>query len=471
MKPYVKIINIAVMLALLPGCAALGIDYHRPDNNLPATYAEADDSTADNAVAESASKWWTLFQDAQLNALVEKAYENNVDIKLAVARIEEADAQMREVGANLLPSVDLGGSAVRKRVTEAGTAPQISINPSSNYKLGLNSSIELDFWGKLRRAKEAARANYLSTQYAKETVLWSLSSLVANNYLMIRSLDSQITVNQENQKISEESLALTKRRQEGGVASALDVYQAELVLADLKSQALELARMRAISEHQLGVLTGELDLKINQAELLAMPTPPTPPAGLPSSLLEARPDVHQAEQAMVAANANIGIAKAALYPSVSLTGEYGGESLELGDILKSAARIWSFGLTLNLPIFNGGKLDSKVDQATAKEKQALASYINSIQTAFREVNDALVNVRLYKAREAIALSKQETAQQMLDVAQNRYKAGYSAYIDVLDAQRTHHEATQSFVQSRQNTLMATVDLFKALGRGWQEPEN
>jgi len=468
MKPYLKIINIAVMFALLPGCAALGIDYQRPESNLPATYAEVGGNQQDNPVAESTDKWWTLFEDAQLNALIEKAYQNNVDIKLAAARIEEADAQMREVGANLLPSVDLGGEAVRKRVTEAGTATQVSINPSSNYNLALNSSIELDFWGKLRRAKEAARANYLSTQYAKETVLWSLSSLVANNYLMIRSLDSQITVNQENQKISEESLALTKRRQEGGVASALDVHQADLVLADLKSQALELERLRAISEHQLGVLTGELDLKINQAELLAMPMPPTPPSGLPSSLLEARPDVRQAEQTMVAANANIGIAKAALYPSVSLTGEYGGESLELGDILKSAARIWSFGLTLNLPIFNAGKLDSRVDQATAKEKQALASYMNAVQTAFREVNDALVNVRLYKAREAIALSKQETAQKMLDVANNRYKAGYSAYIDVLDAQRTHHEATQSFVQSRQNTLIATVDLFKALGGGWQK---
>ncbi|MGZ8270208.1 MAG: efflux transporter outer membrane subunit [Methylophilus sp.] len=469
MKPYLRTINIVVMLALLPGCQLLGIDYKRPDSNLPETYVETGGQSSDSAAVEAPSKWWTLFQDKQLDALVEKAYQNNTNIKLAVARIEEADAIMREVGASLLPTVDLGGAATRSRVTEAGasTVP-IGNNPRNNYKLALNSSIELDFWGKLSRAKEAARANYLSTQYAKETVLWSLSSLVANNYLIIRSLDSQLAVNQDNQKSSEESLALTKRRQEGGVVSILDVHQAELVLADLKSQALELKRLRALSEHQLGVLTGELGLRINQADLLALPTPPTPPAGLPSSLMEARPDVRQTEQAMVAANANIAIAKAALYPSISLTGALGGESVELSDILKSAARIWSFGLTLNLPIFNGGKLNSRVDQATAKEKQALASYQTSIQTAFREVNDALVNVRLYKEREAIAQSKEAISKKMLDVAQNRYKSGYSAYIDVLDAQRSHYEATQSFVQSRQNVLIATVDLFKALGGGWEK---
>jgi outer membrane protein, multidrug efflux system len=468
MKPYLKIINIAVMLAFLPSCTMLGLDYKRPDNVLPQTYTETDVQPTVGDVKQTPSQWWTLFQDAQLDQLVEKAYQNNTDIQLAVARIEEADAQMREVGAALLPTVDLGGGATRSRVTESGANPVISSNPRNNYNLALSSSVELDFWGKLRNAKKAARANYLSTQFAKDTVLWSLSSLVANNYLIIRSLDSQIAVNLENQTISEESLALTKRRQEGGIVSILDVHQAELLLADLKSQALELKRQRALSEHQLGVLTGELDLKIDQADLLALPTPPTPPAGLPSSLMEARPDVHQAEQAMIAANANIAIAKAALYPSISLTGEYGGESLELGDILKSAARIWSFGLSLNLPIFNAGKLDSRVDQATAKEKQALAGYQSAVQTAFREVNDALVNVRLYKEREAIAQSKQEIAQKMLDVAQDRYKAGYSAYIDVLDAQRTHHEATQSFVQSRQNVLTATVDLFKALGSGWQK---
>jgi outer membrane protein, multidrug efflux system len=472
MKNKIKTNNLVVLSTLsiallaLSSCKAVGPDYVRPNSPLPAQFAQADAQ----ALATNMNEWWKLYEDAQLTALIEKAQKNNTDIQFAVARIEEADAMMREVGAALLPSVDLNGNAVRNRVTEAGIFPVFAGNPRSNYNLALNSSIELDFWGKLKRAKEAARASYLGTQYAQETVRWSLASLVANHYLMIRSLDSQLVVNQENLKISDESLALTKRRLAGGIVSILDVHQAELVRENLLTQATEIKRLRALSQHQLAVLTGELDLTIHQAELLALPVPPSPPAGLPSSLLSARPDVRQAEQALVAANANIGLAKAAFYPSVSLTGSLGGESIELGDILKSAARIWSLGLALNLPIFNAGKLDARLDQATAKQKQALANYTSTIQTAFREVNDALANVRQYREQEAIALSKQATAKKMLQVAENRYKAGYSGYFEVLDAQRSHHEATQAFVQSRQNVLTATVSLFKALGGGWQTAE-
>jgi outer membrane protein, multidrug efflux system len=469
MKPTMRTIALLVSVTWLAGCTLLGPLYQRPEASevsLPEQFKQADQAEA----MQAPNDWWTLYQDTQLNALVEKALQNNTDIKLAVARIEEADASMREVGAALLPSVDLSSTAVRNRVTEAGIFPVFAANPRNSYNLALNSSIELDFWGKLRRAKEAARANYLSTQYAKETVAWSLSSLVANNYLIIRSLDSQLNVNAANQKISEESLALTKRRLEGGVVSVLDVHQAQLALDNLKSQQVELQRQRAISEHQLGLLTGDLNVDVASAELLTLPTPPMPPAGLPSSLMEARPDVRQTEQQLIAANANIGVAKAALYPSITLTGAFGGESLELNDLLKSAARVWSLGIGLDLPIFNAGRLDAKVDQATAKQKQALASYQASVQTAFKEVNDALVSLRRYKEVEVIAQSRQETAKKMLDVSQNRYKSGYSAYLEVLDAQRSYYEATQSFVQSRQNVLTASVDLFKALGGGWQPVE-
>jgi multidrug efflux system outer membrane protein len=184
--------------------------------------------------------------------------------------------------------------------------------------------------------------------------------------------------------------------------------------------------------------------------------------------MDARPDIRQAEQQLVAANANIGIAKAALYPSVSLSGAYGGESLELTDITKSLARIWTLGLDVSLPIFNGGRLNSRVDQATALQKQALANYIGVSQTAFTEVRDAFVSARVNREREAIAQSKQTITQNMLNIAQNRYKAGYSSYLEVLDAQRSHNEATQAFVQSRQDSLTSTVSLFKALGGGWSE---
>jgi outer membrane protein, multidrug efflux system len=451
---------------VLASCMLVGPNYERPKLALPESYGETGQTLEASTLNEIPNQWWTLYEDPELNAIVEKAFKNNSSIKGAVARIEEADAQMREVGAYLLPTVDLGGNGTRTRVTESGPFPPFGQNPRNNFNLSLNSGIELDFWGKLRRAKEAARANYLATTYAKEMVMLSTESLVVNSYLNIRSLDSQLTNVKENLKISDESLALAKRRQEGGIVSILDVQQASLVRDNLLSQEQELMRTRKLAEHVLNILTLE-EVKLEQADLASLPMPPTPPLGLPSAILENRPDVREAEQAMVAANANIGLAKAALYPSISLTGTLGGESVELGDVLKSASRIWSYGLSLNLPIFNGGALSSKVDQASARQKQALQSYVGTVATAFKEVNDALVNLRQFKAIEEIEASKKETTKNMLDVAQNRYKAGYSSYLDVLEAQRSHIEASQTFVISRQNTLTATVDLFKALGGGWQ----
>lgn len=466
MRSHIKILNVMAMLMVLPGCAMLGLDYERPKTALPESYEQVEQAS----LTEIPDKWWTLYQDPQLNALVEKALNNNSDIKQAVARIEEADAEMREVGAALLPTVDLDGNGTRSRVTESGIFPVFGDNPRNNYNLSLNSSIELDFWGKLRRTKEAARANYLATQFAKETVQLSTESLVVTSYLNIRSLDSQLSNVKESLAISEESLALAKRREEGGIVSILDVQQASLARDDLLLQEQELIRTRKLTEHVLNILTLE-EVHLDQADLASLPMPPMPPVGLPSALLENRPDVREAEQGLVAANANIGVAKAALYPSISLTGSFGGESLELSDVLQSASRIWSYGLSLHLPIFNGGALSSRVDQASAREKQALQNYIGTVATAFKEVNDALVNLRQYRAIASIADSKRTTTSAMLEVAQNRYKAGYSSYLEVLEAQRSQIEASQSFVQSRQNALTATVDLFKTLGGGWQQKDD
>jgi outer membrane protein, multidrug efflux system len=469
MKRYLNMLMVVALLTGLSGCALLGIDDERPHLfALPDSYGDAQTALPSDLAKLDAipSAWWTLYQDPQLNALVEKAIQNNSNIQAAVARIEEADAQMREAGAALLPTVDLGADGVRNRVTETGFFPPFGPNPRENYNLSFRASFELDFWGKFKRTKEAARANFLSTQYAKEMVKLSTESLVVNSYLNLRSLDSQLTNVRENLSISEESLALAKRRQEGGIVSILDVQQASLVRDDLLLQEQETIRLRKLTEHVLNILTLE-EVNLDEASLASLPMPPIPPVGVPSSLLENRPDVRQAEQEMIAANARMGAAKAALYPSISLTSSFGGESFALGDILKSASRIWSYGLGLNLPIFNGGILSSRVDQASARQKQALQAYISAVSTAFKEVNDALVNLRQYHTIENIADSKKETTQAMLAVARNRYQAGYSSYLDVLEAQRSHIEAAQSFVQSRQNTLNATVDVFKALGGGWQ----
>lgn len=466
MKP----ICVVVAALFFTGCQAVGPDYQRPAIDLPAQYAEV--SQDNQQSSQIINNWWILYQDHALNDLLEKALQNNTDIKLAVARIEEADAVMREVGAFLLPQIDLDATAKRSRVTEAGANPLFANNPRNNYNVQLGTTFELDFWGKLRRAKESARAQALSSRYAKDTVALSLAGLVVSNYLMYKSLQSQITIVENNLKSRDASLALTQHRLEGGVASALDLHQAEVASANLSAQLIELTRLKSLNLHQLAVLTGDLDLSqrglnASPATGEVLPVPPSPPAGLPSSLLASRPDVRQAEEAMIAANANIGVAKAALYPNISLTASLGGESLALSDILKSSARIWTGGLNLYLPIFDSGKLNAKVGQVSAKQKQALANYEGVIQNAFREVNDALVNFRQQSARESALLLAQNSAKKALDIAENRYQSGYSGYIDVLDAQRVYNEAGLAYVQSRQARLIASVDLFKALGGGWQ----
>lgn len=462
-------IGVTVILPslLLAGCQSVGPDYARPKQVLPTAYQEAQATEGTEAVS---NQWWKLYQDAVLDDLIAKASTNNTDVKIAVARIEQADAYLREVGAALFPQVNLDSSASRYKVTEVGATPIFGgVSPTrSNYNLKLGTTFELDFWGKLRRAQESARAQALASRFAKDTVDLSLKSLVTGDYLLLRSLEAQIALSTSSMKSREDSLALTKRRLEGGVSSALDVHQAEVAYSNLKAQLADLTRQRAIIEHQLAVLTGDLDLKIVAGDIQSLPIPPVPPVGLPSSLLEARPDVRQAEQNLVAANAQIGVAKAALFPSISLTAGFGGESKDLGDVLKSAARIWNGGLSLNLPVFDSGRLNSKVDQASAAQKQLLASYESAIQHAFEEVNDALVNVRQNTERETALNTSQAAASKALEIANNRYKSGYTGYLEVLDAQRVFNEASLAYVQSRQARLIATVELFKALGGGWVE---
>ncbi len=469
MMPRIKIFGLVLLATLLPGCVLMGPDYERPLFSLPAIFSSDEVAGADQAPLSAESPWWELYQDAVLTKLVNQALQNNTDIKVAVARIEEADAFAREVGAALFPQIDLDGSATRSRVTESGAFSSFNgMNPRENYRIQLGTTYELDFWGKLRRAKESAKAQALSTRYARDTVALSLAGLVTSNYLQLRSLESQIALSEDSLRTRNESLALTKKRLEGGVSSALDVHQAEVASSNLAAQIVELKRLRAISEHQLALLTGQLDLKILAGDINQLPLPPLPPAGLPSSLLEARPDIRQAEEQLVAQNANIGVAKAALFPTISLTANYGGESNELGDVLKTAARIWSGGLALNLPIFDAGRLSARLDQATAQQKQALASYEGAIRTAFQEVNDALVTVRQNAEREALLDSSRESAKKAVEISENRYKSGYSAYIDVLDSQRVYNDAAIAYIQSRQARLIASVDMFKALGGGWQD---
>lgn len=465
MMKKLRLITIGIAFGYLTGCALVGPDYKRESDSLPATFSEMNDTTSTDDVMQA---WWTHYDDPQLNDLVKLALQNNTSIQLATARIEEADANMREIGASLFPEVNLSGAATRSKVTEKGANPVFGNAIRNDYSIGLSTAYEIDFWGKIRRAKESVRALAIGSRDAKQTVQLSLIGLVASNYLQLRGLEAQIAVTKDNQKSRAESLDLTKRRLEGGVASGLEVSQAEVAVSDLEAQLIELNRLRAITLHQLAVLTGVLDLQLQVADIRQVAMPPVPPTGLPSTLLEHRPDIREAEQNLIAQNAQIGVAKAALYPSISLTGSLGAESAELSDLLKSGSSIWSLGLGLDLPIFDAGKRKARVDQQTAKQKQALAQYQAAIQSAFKEVNDALVTRRLNIEREQALTKSATSAKNALAVAQNRYKAGYSSYLEVLDAQRVYNNASIAEIQAKQASFLATVDLFKALGGDWRQ---
>ncbi len=451
---------------LLGGCAAVGPDYQRPALSLPGAYPDA--PAGAEAPAAVRSEWWKLYGDARLDALVAAALERNADLRIAVARIEEADANLREAGAAFLPEIDAGAQPNRSRISSRTASPVPASVPlvRNDVRLTLGTAFELDFWGKLRRAFEATRALALGSRYARDVVTLSLAGLTTQAYFSLSSLDAQLALTRETLASRQETLELVRRRAQGGIASDLEVNQAEAARADAAAQLAELQRQRALAEHQLATLTGTLDLRLAPGDLLGLPLPPQPPAGLPSTLLQRRPDVLQAEQQLIAANAQIGIARAALFPTVSLTSYYGGESTALATVLSNGARIWSLGFGMSLPLFDAGRYAARAQAAEARQRQSVASYQKAVETAFREVADALTTLQQAAASEQALQQRADAARAALRLARLRYEAGYSGYLEVLDSQRTANDAGLAFLRNRQSRLNASVDLMKALGGGW-----
>ncbi len=466
-RPRLTLLALAIPLALA-GCA-LGPDYQRPDARvaLPESYANAAAASDPTTAPAVDSRWWNLFGDAQLTALVDQALASSPDALTAAARIEEADAVLRQVDAALLPQIDANAGVSRSRTILPNAVEPTGLLRNTN-KIGLSTSFELDVWGRLRRASEAARAQALGTRYASETVSLSLAASVTQAYLNLRAIDAQLLVNRDSVSSQARSTQLARVRFDSGYASQLDVQQAEGALATYTAAQVQLEKSRALAESLLGLLVGQPGLKVGAGDLRSLPVPPTPPAGLPSSLLEARPDVRKAETDLIAANAKIGVAKAALFPSITLTGSFGRESRDLSDLFSPAAAVWSIGAGLTQPIFEGGRLRAQVEQVSAQQKQSLEAYRKSVQTAFREVNDALITVRQNGDSEVALGQAMQAAKRSLQLAQARYDSGYSPYLEVLTAQRTSNDATLAWVQNRQARLSSSVDLFKALGGGWKD---
>lgn len=455
----------ALAAVLLSGCM-VGPDYVRPELPLPARFAASADGQPQVAVARG---WWKLFNDDTLNALVDRALTDNSDVQRAVARIEQADAVLREVGAALFPDVGVGAAASRSRISGVATPiPAGAPLYRNNFQTSISTSFEIDFWGKLRRASEAARAQALGTRYAKDTVELTLVSQLVGSYLNLRALDAQLALSRDTLATRRDNATILRTRVERGLTNDLELQQALGAVAAIEAQIADLRRSRAIAENQLGLLSGQLDLAIAPGDLRTLPLPLQPPAGLPSSLLDARPDIRQAEADLAAASAQIGVAKAALYPSISLTGNYGSQSRELSDLFSGPANIWSLGVGLDLPLFDAGRRSARVDQASAQQKQALASYVSAVRSAFTDVRDALVAGEQY-AQSVVALQAQfDAAARSLELAQKRYDAGYSRYLEVLDAQRSANDASLALVRARQSQLAEVVNLYVALGGGWAE---
>ncbi|HET7198502.1 MAG TPA: efflux transporter outer membrane subunit [Burkholderiales bacterium] len=460
--------KIPLLASLALAACTVGPDYRRPAVEVPAQFPAALAPQAGGLAAD----WWKLYGDAALDELVETARRNNSDLRLAAARVQEAEGALREARAALFPDVSAGYSYTRNRVSTVASPP---VPPSfpvtrANHQALASTSYELDFWGRYARASEAAQAGLLGSIFSRDVVELTLVGAVAQAYFALRSLDAQIAVLDSSIKGRQDSLEIARARLDAGLAPELDVYQAQSALADLRVQRRDAVRGRAVVEHQLAGLTGKLDLALPAGELFKLPLAPVPPAGLPSALLERRPDIRQAEETLVAANAQIGVARAALFPSVSLTAAFGGQSSELADLFTGPARIWTLGAGVAAPVFDAGRRSARVDQAVARRDQALAGYRKAIETGFREVSDALVNVEASAASEDELEVRLQAARNALELSNARYQAGYSPYLEVLDAQRTANDAELAFVRNRQARLSFSVDLMKALGGGWQASE-
>ena len=459
MKPGLLLI-VPLSMALF-GCANVPDD-SRPSAALPAQFAATPPS---QFTAILRPDWWALFDDSRLTGLVESALKNNVDVRLAASRVEETAAVLGITQSANWPQLDLGAAVSRSRASALNGQPLAPGGAeSTTHRLALSTSFEIDLWGKLRNANAAAQAQLLAAQYSQDAVQLALAASTAQTYFSLRVLDAQLALNAATQTSREESLKLVDKRAAAGVASPLEAAQARAALAAVAAQRPELQRQRSLLENQLGVLTAEPGLQVAASN--ALPQPAIAPAGLPSALLERRPDVRQAEAQLQAARAQVQVVRAALWPTLSLSGSFGGQSAELVDLLKGGARIWSIGPSLLLPLIDGGRNAARTEQARAQAEQAAIGYQKAVQAAFRDVADALASTAQGAALEAEVDKQRAAAAEVLRIATRRHEAGYAGYLEVLDAQRGVQEADLALLRTRTLRLDASVVLIKALGGGW-----
>jgi multidrug efflux system outer membrane protein len=415
--------------------------------------------------------WWEVFQDQQLTAFLEEAITNSWDIKIAAARVLQAEAAARITRSQYFPSVSAGGDWATTRTSQTGPSKVPSgVNPQREYGdvfVGMNA-YEVDLWGKLRRANEAARATLLATVEAENTVRQTLVAEVATAYLDLLELDLELQIAQNTYAARTNSLELTRSREQGGVASVQDVHQSRILVLTAEAAIIETRQRIEQQENLLCLLLGRNPGPIARSvPLISQTRRAEVPAGLPSTLLERRPDVRAAEQQLVAANADVGQAKAAFYPQLTLTGFYGYQTVALSDLFTSASRTWQFGPAVSFPLFTGGRLRGNLKLAEARFQEAVATYKRAVQTAFREVSDSLI---AYQRSQEFRAKQEENTQAHRDAAgtaADRYEGGVTSYLEVLYNEQELFSAELSLAQARRNEFLSVIQVYRALGGGWQ----
>ena len=452
---------LAVAMGLaLSGCASVGPDYQRPETPAPEWRINIQQA---NDLANTL--WWKQFQDPVLNELIQIALQENKDVKIAAARVDEYLGRYGVTRSDQFPQIGANAAGSRTRNSENSRAAA-GENPVNSYQVDLGVSFELDLWGKLRRATEAARADLLAAEEAQRTVILTLVSQLANSYVRLLDFDKQLTITRATLKTRQESVRINRLRFQAGLISELDYQQA---IAEYQAAAVQvplLERLIAQQENAISLLLGRNPGRIVRGSDLDGLAQLQVPAGLPSDLLERRPDIRQAEQQLIAANALIGVAKAAFFPAISLTGLLGTASNDLSDLFKGPSRTWQFAGQLAQPIFTGGALTGQLQVAEAVQQQALLNYQQVIQKAFAEVDDSLVTVTTLREQLKDEAAQVKALQRTLDLATLRYRNGYSDYLTVVDAERNLYTAQRQYVQDQGNLFIALVNLYKTMGGGW-----
>jgi multidrug efflux system outer membrane protein len=458
---------VGAALALLAAGCAVGPNYERPAVEVPPSFRFDDGRSTEPASRELVNAaWWSLLQDPALDALIEEGLANSKDLAIAAARVDAFYGAYGSTRAGLFPQVGAEVVGSRQRVTEHGAGGALLRNPSNSVQFDAFASWELDLFGRLRRLSEAARTELLSSEAGRRAAVLSLTSAVATGYVNLRALDRQLAISQDTVRSRSDALGLFEKRYAGGVISELELNQARSEYAAALASVPDFERQIAQQENALSILIGRNPGPIARGRPIEELTLPAVPAGLPSELLERRPDIFEAEQALVAANARIGAARALYFPSISLTGLLGGASSSLNGLFGSAGRVWSFAGSVSGPLFTGGDIAGQVYTAEAQHRQALVSYQQTIQASFRDVDDALVGVRTSRDRIDAQGLQVQALRGYSTHARSRYETGYSSYLEVLDAERSLFGAELQYTEDLADTFVQVITLYKALGGGW-----